>query len=78
MRFAVADEHRAVGVAKDTVRTRHFALERIAIRAVALLIEPGDEFEIAGLHVDHANGVALAVGEPDVALGIDRNALRSA
>ena len=34
MRFTVADEDRAVGVAKDTVRTGHFALNRITVRAV--------------------------------------------
>lgn len=78
MRFAIADEDGAIGIAEDTMRAGHFAAEGIAIGAIALLIEPGDEFEVAGFRVHHADGMAFAVGEPRVAFGVDGDAFRAA
>jgi hypothetical protein len=68
--LAVANVDAAIGVGEDAVGAGHSALEGIGGGAGA-----GDEFDGAGFGVDHADGVALAVGEPDVAGGIDGDAL---
>ena len=77
MRLAVADEHAAILVHPQAVQPRELALERVAVRAVALGAGAGDEFERAALHVHHADAVALGVGEIHVAIGRDGDALRA-
>src|ERR1051325_661710 len=58
--------------------TGHSALQGIAIRAVAALAVAGDEFHRALLHIDHADAVALRVGQVDIAVGADTEALGTA
>ena len=74
MGFAVADIDAAVFVGVDAVGAGHFAFEGVGGGAVAFFAGAGDEFDVAGFGVDHADGVAFAVGEPDVALCVDGDA----
>lgn len=74
MRFAVADEDAAVFVDEDAVESRHFALERVAIGAVAFFTGAGDQFEVTGFGVDHSDGMAFGVGEEDVSVRVDGDA----
>jgi len=77
MRFAVADEDCAVGVYKDAMRAGHFAFERVAIGAIALVASAGDEIKFAGLKIDHTDGVAFGVGEVDISIRGDCDPLGS-
>ena len=72
--LAVADVDAAVFVGVDAVGAGHFAFEGVGGGAVAFFAGAGDEFDVAGFGVDHADGVAFAVGEPDVALCVDGDA----
>ncbi len=74
MGFAVADVDAAVFVGVYAVGAGHFAFERIGGGAVAFFAGAGDKFDGVGFGVDHADGVAFAVGEPDVAGGVDGDA----
>jgi hypothetical protein len=72
--FAVADVDATVFVGVDAVGAGHFAFEGVGGGAVAFFAGAGDEFDVAGFGVDHADGVAFAVGEPNVACGVDSDA----
>ena len=78
MRLAITDVNAAILISINSVRSRHFALKRIGRSPVSFFTGAGDEFYSAVAGIDHADGVALAVGEPDVSGAVDRDAFRAA
>lgn len=56
------------------MRAGEFALEWITVRAISFHMGADDELDRARFHVDHADGMTLAISKPHVAVGIDRDA----
>src|SRR5258705_8202833 len=75
MRFAVTDDNAAVCVHEHAMRATHPALECVAARAVAAFAGAGDEFEGPALHINHADAMALGVGQIHVAVQSDAESL---
>ena len=78
MRLAIAHVDVTGGVIdKNAVRPAHGAFERIAVRAVAFFARSRDQSQGRRLRgkVDRADGVALGVGQVNVALRTDADAL---
>src|SRR5207237_7363388 len=77
MGFAVAYvEHPGRGY-EDAVRARHFAMQRIAVGAVAALARAGDGGDRARLQIDAANGVILRARYVQAAVRRARDPFRS-
>src|SRR5262245_4945988 len=77
VRFAVADEDRAVAVNEDAVRTRHLARQRIAIRSVSFGAGSRDQFNCLFANVNHSDRMAFGVGQIDIAVWRDTQTFRA-
>src|SRR5687768_12545948 len=75
--FRVADVNRVVGVDVDAMGAGEFTIVRRAVRAITLLSRAGDEVEVSGRDVDHADRVRLGVDEINVVVRTDRDAFRA-
>jgi len=76
--FAVTDENGPILVGKYAVRPVQGAVQRVAIRSVAFCAGAGDQHDPARAGFNHPDGMAFSIGQPDVPVRTDRNALGSA
>src|SRR5688572_31511681 len=77
MRLGVADEHRAVRVDEDAVRTTQSAFQRLAFRAVAPSSRAGEGRDRPRARINDTDDVVLGVDDEDISFRPHGDSLRS-
>ena len=76
MVLGVPDVHGSIPIDEHPVRPRQGAARRILLPAVSLRPGPSHDIDVARARLDPPDRVALGVGEVDVPVGCEGDALR--